>query len=262
MVIKKCIVCGKKFNATRGKKCCTPECSKKRTKQKQSEWYNKNKEITIERSANWQKNNKKRKAEINKKWNEENKEHVKKIAHEYYEKNKEKHNEVCTEWNRNNREKCNKYTRKWRENHRDEIREYGKEYYSNNRDEILKKKYIREQNIISDLCEQYHGDLEQILEKIPSRWQVREAKMRVWFNESYYDGIMAKVESTLVCEVTGKKDNLVIHHLYSFNTHPELGGDPNNMVRITSDVHDDFHKIYGYGNNTPGQWVEFLQKRR
>lgn len=84
--------------------------------------------------------------------------------------------------------------------------------------------------------------------------------MRVWFGESYYDGVMVKIESTPVCEVTGEKTNdLVIHHLYSFNTHPELGADPNNMVRVCNDIHKKFHSIYGKGNNTPDQWFEFVE---
>lgn len=114
-------------------------------------------------------------------------------------------------------------------------------------------------NIISELCEQYDGDLWRILENIPDKWHVREAKMQVWFGESYYDGMIAKIESTPVCEVTGKTKDLVIHHLYSFNTHPELGNDPANMVRIATSVHNDFHKIYGYGNNTLEQWLEFVE---
>ena len=29
----------------------------------------------------------------------------------------------------------------------------------------------------------------------------------------------------------------------------------------TSAIHDEFHSIYGHGDNTPEQWYEFLQKR-
>ena len=138
--------------------------------------------------------------------------------------------------------------------------EKQKTYYEDNKDEIREKKMLKGKKEISKLCKQYNGDLEQILENIPTHWQIREAKMRVWFNESYYDGMIAKIKSTPVCEVTGEKtNNLVIHHLYSFNTHPELGNDPANMVRITDEVHKAFHKKYGHGDNTPEQWAEFVE---
>ena len=123
------------------------------------------------------------------------------------------------------------------------------------------KNYMKKK--IDELNKQYNGDLKKILENIPVRWMEREAIMQVWFNESYYDGVIAKIESTPVCEVTGEKTNdLIIHHLYSFNTHPELGNDPANMVRIKKEIHNDFHNIYGRGNNTPEQWIEFIKNRR
>ncbi len=212
MVIKKCKICGKEFDA-RGTaaKCCSPECSKKNQRNEAKKWRKNN--------PNYHK--------------------------KYYESHRD-------EWH--------EYDRNWYEKNRDEKREYDRRRYKNNRDEILAKEYDKQKKIISELCEQYHGDLESILENIPNIWQIREAKMQVWFNESYADGMIAKIKSTPACEVTGEKtDDLVIHHLYSFNTHPELGNDPANMVRIKTEIHNDFHNIYGRGNNTPEQWEEFVE---
>ena len=164
---------------------------------------------------------------------------------------KENDRERKRKWHEANREKERERKRKWRE--------ANPEYAAQWREANPEYAAQRHKEIVSELCEQYDGDLEKILENIPSHWQEREAKMRVWFGESYYDGIVAKIKTTPVCEVSGERNNLVIHHLYSFNTHPELGNDPANMVRINADIHKAFHKAYGFGNNTPEQWVEFLE---
>ena len=139
-------------------------------------------------------------------------------------------------------------------------RKAQKRYRQSGKAKYNEKRFV--QRKIAELNEMYDGDLDLILKDCPHSWREREAKMRVWFNESYVDGIIAKIESTPVCEVTGEKTNdLIIHHLYSFNTHPELGNDPANMVRISKEVHEAFHGIYGYGNNTPEQWMEFIEKQ-
>lgn len=121
------------------------------------------------------------------------------------------------------------------------------------------KKRRRVQKKVAELIERYDGDLESILKKCPTHWMEREAIMQVEYGVSYYDGMRAKEKSAPVCEVTGVKNDLVIHHLNSFNLHPELGADPNNMVRVCDDVHKEFHRIYGYGNNTSEQWFEFIE---
>lgn len=241
MVIKTCKICGKEFDARGSTVTCSPECSKKRANQKQSEWRENNRDKCRESSRRYYENNRDKERERRKKWHENNPEYNK----EYY---------------LNHRDEWREYAKEWRENNRDKARESSRKYYENNRDKCIKDVCIRRKNTISELCEQYPGDLEQILKNIPNAtWHEREAKMRVWFGKSYYEGIMAKIESTPVCEVTGVKNDLVIHHLESFNLHPELGADPNNMVRVCDDIHKEFHSIYGYGNNTREQWNEFVE---
>lgn len=44
MTVKKCIVCGKKFEAKGRDKCCNLECSRKRHKQYNKKYYQHNKE--------------------------------------------------------------------------------------------------------------------------------------------------------------------------------------------------------------------------
>lgn len=241
--IKKCIICGKEFNARGKTKTCSNKCSEKRRKEKKRQWEKDNKECLNERKKKWRQNNKEYMKEYGRQWHQNNKEHVKKYKNQ---------------WRQDNKEHIKKYRNQWCQNNKEKVSEYQKRHYRKNKDNIIIKKNIAFKKKIDVLIKQYDGDLEKILKNIPSPWQLREAQMRVWFNESYYDGIIAKIKSTPYCEVTGEVDNLVVHHLYGFNTHPELGNDPTNMVRITEKVHKAFHKEYGYGNNTPQQWEEFV----
>lgn len=210
MVIKKCIICGKEFDAHGRALCCSPECSKINRKNKKRE----------------------------------------------YEKS----------------DKCKEYRKKYRQSDKGKAKD--KRYWQSEKGKANQKRYHQSkkgktaqqkankkymQKKIDELNKQYNGDLDKILENIPVKWFEREAKIQVWFNESYVEGMIAKIKSTPACEVTGEKTNdLVIHHLYSFNTHPELSNDPANMVRIKKEVHKAFHNIYGRGNNTPEQWMEFI----
>ena len=273
MVMKTCIICGKEFDARGSAKTCSPECSKENKRESSRKWCEANPEKARESSRKSSKKWREANPDYQKEWREANPEKARESSRRWREANPDYQKEWCEanpdyqkEWREANPEKKRESSRRWREANPDYQKEWREANPEKERERQRKwreanPEYFaqRIQNEVSKFCEQYNGDLEKILENIPTRWYIREAKMQVWFNESYADGIIAKIKSTPVCEVTGEKNNLVIHHLYSFNTHPELGNDLANMVRINADIHKAFHKAYGYGNNTPEQWVEFLE---
>ena len=187
------------------------------------------------------------------------KQNKKRYHQQYYQGNKEHLQRYQKKYYQDNKEHVLQQTKQYYQDNKEHVLQQTKQYYQKNKEKVLEYQYQRKKKEISKLIKQYDGDLDKILEKIPTQWHLREAQMQVWFNESYYDGIIAKKKSTPCCEVTGKTDNLVVHHLYSFNTHPELGNDPANMVRVHKDIHKEFHNKYGRGNNTPEQWEEFIK---
>ena len=63
------------------------------------------------------------------------------------------------------------------------------------------------------------------------------------------------------CVSCGKKIyDPVFHHLYSVNTHKELACKIDNGVTLCKKCHRNFHNIYGYGNNTPAQFIDFIKR--
>ena len=98
-------------------------------------------------------------------------------------------------------------------------------------------------------------------------------------------------ENGYICEITGNRSNIIVHHIRSFNlifeevvdilnfpiyesmelyTLAELNNfvdlflylqdEYNSYICICEDVHKHFHNEYGYGNNTQEQWDEFVNK--
>lgn len=96
-------------------------------------------------------------------------------------------------------------------------------------------------------------------------------------------------ENGCSCMLTNEAKNIVVHHIYSFNlliddtikhlhfpikasvdeytkeeldlfydTFNKIQDDKNSYVCISNKIHKLFHNIYGYGNNTPEQWSEFV----
>ena len=62
------------------------------------------------------------------------------------------------------------------------------------------------------------------------------------------------------CQITGKKGNVVVHHLNSYNTHKELACDLDNLISLYVDFHKLYHDTCGRGNNTAEQFWKFVEE--
>ena len=60
------------------------------------------------------------------------------------------------------------------------------------------------------------------------------------------------------CGERGKR--LHAHHIESFDNNPELRTEIENGATLCKNCHDDFHHIYGRGNNTREQFEKFLER--
>lgn len=62
------------------------------------------------------------------------------------------------------------------------------------------------------------------------------------------------------CVVCGDShgNNLNAHHLDCYSQHENTRYDVNNGVTLCLPCHIKFHKVYGYGNNTKTQFIEYL----
>lgn len=55
-----------------------------------------------------------------------------------------------------------------------------------------------------------------------------------------------------------KSGTLTAHHIFSWTSHPKLRYVVKNGITLCLKCHIDFHRAYGYGNNTKKQLAEYL----
>lgn len=106
--IKKCLICGNEFQATRKNQvCCSELCKKKKR---------------IQSSINYIK-----------KANSQQQEKMKEARRKYYEKNKERINEYKKQYAKNNKKRIAERMKRWREANKEHIKEYNKQYRMRNK---------------------------------------------------------------------------------------------------------------------------------
>lgn len=62
-----------------------------------------------------------------------------------------------------------------------------------------------------------------------------------------------------ICQVCGDDKELEVHHLYSFHDNENLRLEKDNGISTCIFCHQLYHMEYGYGNNTPQQFNNFLE---
>lgn len=78
------------------------------------------------------------------------------------------------------------------------------------------------------------------------------AKYKIW-RQAIFE------KDDFICQKCGTRGGyLVAHHAKNFAEHPELVYAIDNGVTLCKDCHLDFHKEYGFRNNTEEQLMEYL----
>ena len=62
------------------------------------------------------------------------------------------------------------------------------------------------------------------------------------------------------CQISGKKScgDVVVHHISGFNWDIQNRYNSDNGIVLNKEIHNEFHKLYGKGNNTKEQFKDFI----
>lgn len=89
-------------------------------------------------------------------------------------------------------------------------------------------------------------------ERTKSRYQLDGNNHINWAKEIYKRDLYK-------CTICGSRKEINAHHLNSYHSFPEERYDINNGVTLCVEHHKDFHKKFGYRNNTKEQFEEYLK---
>lgn len=81
-------------------------------------------------------------------------------------------------------------------------------------------------------------------------------------NPSYKDFVQNCFKrDDYTCQITGKKSSgdIVVHHINGYNWDKENRTNINNGITLNKEIHKEFHKLYGKGNNTKEQFNQFIE---
>ena len=83
---------------------------------------------------------------------------------------------------------------------------------------------------------------------------------RIRFSDEYKDWVRSVLErDNFTCQKSGLRGgDLEVHHINNFSEFPELRFERKNGITLRKEIHLEFHKLYGWKNNTMEQLKEFL----
>ena len=86
-----------------------------------------------------------------------------------------------------------------------------------------------------------------------------ERKLRVsnWRYAQWRTDVFERDEYTCQCCGDKKGKNLNAHHLFSYSDNKEVRLDADNGITLCIACHTYFHRLFGYGGNTKGQFLKF-----
>lgn len=116
----------------------------------------------------------------------------------------------------------------------------------------------------SEECQRKHRGSWFNSDKIYNFNPLRTRELRQLERKTQKDAMFirnVKKRDKFICNCCNKKGYVVAHHLESFNSNIPLRYDINNGITLCDECHKEFHKAYGYGNNTRKQYEEFKAKR-
>ena len=107
-------------------------------------------------------------------------------------------------------------------------------------------------NLLGDKNHFYNPNLSDDDRK-DARYRFRQPKYKKFVSECFE-------RDKYTCQITGQasRGDIVVHHLNGYNWDVGNRFNVDNGITLNKDVHNRFHKLYGKGQNTKEQFMEFI----